>query len=250
MPQITHIQTNFTGGELSPRLVGRADLQKYNNSCETLENFITQKHGGLVRRTGSRFVATTKTQSEASRLIPFQFSVLQTYILEFGDLYVRFYRDKGRLQHGTVFSVSDAEWTNLGGGVATITLTADHDFQIGDTISVHGITSDSNQAINQLLFNEGTPFAVTGIPAANQFTYALPRDPLRAGLDDYDSGGTCVRVSGSNLDVPLELVTPYLASELRDIKFVQSADILYLVHPLHPPPRLHLHVGNAAAPVT
>ena len=32
--------TNFTGGELSPRLDGRNDLAKYASGCSTLENLV------------------------------------------------------------------------------------------------------------------------------------------------------------------------------------------------------------------
>ena len=37
--------TNFTGGELSPRLDGRTDLTKYTSGCSTLENLVVYPHG-------------------------------------------------------------------------------------------------------------------------------------------------------------------------------------------------------------
>ena len=49
--------TNFTAGELSDRLDGRVDLQKYFNGCKTLENFVVHAHGGATRRPGTQFVA-------------------------------------------------------------------------------------------------------------------------------------------------------------------------------------------------
>ena len=49
--------TNFTGGELSPRLDGRTDLTKYTSGCATLENLIVYPHGSAARRPGSTFVA-------------------------------------------------------------------------------------------------------------------------------------------------------------------------------------------------
>lgn len=98
MPRSTKVQTNFTAGELSPRLLGRSDLSKYNNGLQRLENAMVQKHGGLIRRSGSRFVAEVKDSSKLTILIEFQFSVTQTYMLEFGDLYIRFFRDKAQLK--------------------------------------------------------------------------------------------------------------------------------------------------------
>ncbi len=44
--------TNFTAGELSPRLDGRTDLSKYFNGCKTLQNFLVHPHGGATRRPG------------------------------------------------------------------------------------------------------------------------------------------------------------------------------------------------------
>ena len=126
--------TNFTGGELSPRLDGRTDLTKYSSACKTLENLIIYPHGAAARRPGTTFVSEVKTSSAKTRLIPFEFSTTQTYILEFGNQYIRVYKDKGQVQ----------------------------------------------------------------------------------------SGGSAV-----------EIVTPYLTAQLFDIKFAQSADVMYITHPSH-----------------
>ena len=92
--------TNFTGGELSPRLDGRNDLAKYNSGCKTLENMIVYPHGSASRRSGSQFVSEVKDSSKKTRLISFEFSTIQTYILEFGDQYIRFYKDNGQILSG------------------------------------------------------------------------------------------------------------------------------------------------------
>ena len=96
--------TNFTTGELSPRLLGRHDLKKYHNGCSTLENCLVQTHGGLERRPGTQYVADAKptvVSAYPPRLIEFQYSVEQSYVLEFGVAststtddtgYIRFYR--------------------------------------------------------------------------------------------------------------------------------------------------------------
>ena len=89
--------TNFTGGELSPRLDGRNDLAKYASGCKTLQNMVVYPHGAAARRPGTNFVAEVKTSSAFTRLIPFQFSTEQTYILEFGNQYIRFYKDSGAI---------------------------------------------------------------------------------------------------------------------------------------------------------
>lgn len=90
------IQTNFTAGELSPRLLGRTDIDKYKNGAATIKNFTVLKHGGVTRRMGTKFVKSTKGNGKV-RLVPFQYSSTQTYMLEFGVGYIRVYRDSGEL---------------------------------------------------------------------------------------------------------------------------------------------------------
>ena len=92
--------TNFTGGELSPRLDGRNDIAKYNSGCKTLENMIVYPHGSASRRSGTQFVAEVKDSTKKTRLIAFEFSTVQTYMLEFGNQYIRFYKDNGQILSG------------------------------------------------------------------------------------------------------------------------------------------------------
>jgi hypothetical protein len=87
------IQTNFTAGELSPRVNSRIDIAKYNNGLKTGENLQFLVQGGARRRPGSRFVAETKDSAKRSRLIEFVFNREQSYMLEFGDLYMRVFKD-------------------------------------------------------------------------------------------------------------------------------------------------------------
>lgn len=136
MPKASYIQTNFTAGELSPRLEGRVDISKYANGVQTLTNMFIYPHGGATRRGGSKYIASGKTGTKKVRLVPFQFSVEQAYVIEFGDLYCRFYRDQ------------------------------------------------------------------------------------------------------TQIDIGKEIATNYLEAELFELQFVQSADVLFIAHPNHPPARL------------
>lgn len=77
--------TNFTAGEISPRLEGRTDLSKYFNGCRGLENFHVHPHGGATRRSGFRFVAQAMNPDKPVLLIPFEFNASQTYVLELGE---------------------------------------------------------------------------------------------------------------------------------------------------------------------
>ena len=102
MVQAAPTQTNFTGGELSPRLLGRTDLKKYNTGARELLNALVQVHGGYIRRSGTRFLNEVKDTTRLTLLNEFQFSTEQTYILEIGHLYIRFYRDRGQLKFAGV----------------------------------------------------------------------------------------------------------------------------------------------------
>lgn len=98
MPKVSPIQTSFGAGEFSPLLRGQVELDRYRQALEVCENYIPSLQGGLVRRSGTQYVAETKTSSKESRLVAFEFSTTQAYILEFGDLYIRFYRDNGQIE--------------------------------------------------------------------------------------------------------------------------------------------------------
>jgi hypothetical protein len=81
------LQPSFTGGELSPTLQARVDMTRYQNSLKTCRNLIVSSYGGVFNRPGSQFITAAKLQN---RLIPFQFNITQNYVIEMGELYMRF----------------------------------------------------------------------------------------------------------------------------------------------------------------
>ena len=89
------IQTNFTSGELSPRMIGRVDLDQYNNAAAELTNFQVLPQGGITRRPGSAYATTVKNSAGRVRLLPFTVSDLTAYVLELGAGYMRFVRNRG-----------------------------------------------------------------------------------------------------------------------------------------------------------
>lgn len=102
MARVQPIQTNFTAGELSPRVHSRIDIAKYNNGLKTCENVSLLIHGGARRRPGLRFVAEVKDSSQPARLVEFVFNRDQAYMLEFGNLYMRVFKDGGPVLVGGV----------------------------------------------------------------------------------------------------------------------------------------------------
>ncbi|HEY1244542.1 MAG TPA: hypothetical protein VGF29_06880, partial [Hyphomicrobiaceae bacterium] len=150
MPQARYRYTDFSGGELSPLIDARVDLDRYGRGCRILENYLILQGGGVMRRPGTHFVAWALGTGRA-RLIPFIRSELDALVLEFTDHQIRFY------------------------------------------------------AKNVL---------------------------IRAGVfpDAED----------------IVVATPYAESELFQIRWVQSVDVLFLVHPNHPPQQLERHNADNA----
>lgn len=101
MPTAAVPLSNFTSGELTPLLEARVDLAQYTNGCKTLKNFLVHPQGGAYRRGGTQYISDVKTASKKVRLVPFEFSVTQAYILEFGENYIRFYTNGGQLVTGS-----------------------------------------------------------------------------------------------------------------------------------------------------
>jgi len=89
------IQTSFNAGELSETMAGRVDFQKYFNGVAEMVNMIPLKQGGATKRPGLEFVAETKGKA---KLLPFEFSVEDTVVLEMGEYYLRFYTEAGPVQ--------------------------------------------------------------------------------------------------------------------------------------------------------
>ena len=216
MSRVSTIQTNFTAGELSENLFGRVDITKYNNGAETLENFIVQPHGGITRRPGTRFVKEVKDSSAKTRLVPFEFSTTQAYVIEFGNLYCRFYKDQGAILESTntITGATQAD---------PVVLTVANSYSNGDEIyvaSVAGMTELNGKYY--LVAN------VTGTTVELQDVDGNDIDGT--GYTAYTSGGTTARV--------YTLTTTYATADIPDLQIAQSADVLYIAHPSYTPRKI------------
>ena len=90
MPRFVEFTTNFATGELDPLLRARVDLQAYNNALAKATNVLIQPQGGLRRRPGTKHIfelpnasAGASSAANGVRLVPFQFSVADSYMLCF-----------------------------------------------------------------------------------------------------------------------------------------------------------------------
>lgn len=212
MARVHPFQTNFTAGELTPKLAGQVDFKKYNNGVEVLENMTVFPQGGATRRYGSRFVAEVKDSSKTTRLIPFEFNIEQSYILEFGDQYIRFYKDNGQITN-TAKNITGI--TKANPAVVTV---ASHGYSNGQDVwinSVGGMTQVNGRRFRIANVTTNT-FELSGVDST--------------GYTTYTSGGTAASV--------YEIASPFTESMLYDIQFTQSADVMYIVQETLQPRKL------------
>lgn len=202
MPRASIAQTNFTAGEISPRLLARSDVDRYANGVKTLTNFIVHPHGGATRRPGTLFAAEAK-YTTATRVIPFEFGTTAAYALEFGNKYIRFFKDSAQLTVSP--TITGATQAN-----PCVITCVGHGF-LNDT----KVTIASVAGMTELNGNEYTIANVTD----DTFELAGVNS---SGYGAYTSGGTATG--------PYEILSPYAASELFAIQYAQSADVMWLVH--------------------
>lgn len=100
MARGTPILTHFTGGEVSDLTDGRLDQEGYYACLSKLQNMIPTIQGPATKRPGTRFVRVIKDQTKRAWLIPFEYASGDNYVLEFGELYIRFYTQQGIVMNG------------------------------------------------------------------------------------------------------------------------------------------------------
>ena len=81
--RIMQFQTNFSVGELDPLIRARTDLAQYKNALEEATNVIIQPQGGFKRRDGTQFIYDFGSSFTDFKVIPFEFSVDDSYLLVF-----------------------------------------------------------------------------------------------------------------------------------------------------------------------
>jgi len=86
-------QASFTRGELTPRLDSRTNLEQYAIGLKRAKNAIIHQEGGISNRMGLEYCGVAKYNNKHTRCIKFVFNSEQTYMLEFGEKYIRFLKD-------------------------------------------------------------------------------------------------------------------------------------------------------------
>lgn len=112
------VQTNFTAGVWSHLLYGHTDLAKYKNAIKEGLNVFCLPYGPIIRRPGFAHINEVGDSTKKVRLIRFQLNQTDSYILECGHQYIRFYKNGGLLSSGgspysVGISYTETEWPDV-----------------------------------------------------------------------------------------------------------------------------------------
>jgi hypothetical protein len=90
-----NVQTNFSAGELDPLLRARVDLDVYRNALTTAANVVCQPQGGIKRRPGLSYIHSFGSDpSSGVRMVPFEFSTSDSYMLVFTNNAMTIFKNK------------------------------------------------------------------------------------------------------------------------------------------------------------
>jgi len=268
------VQNSFTSGELSPRMAGRTDVEYYFNGAETVENWIVFPQGGLKTRPGMRFIAEVKETDldKKIRLLPFQFNDEQAYVFETGENYFRFYRDTSQiLANSTATAVTNGTfdsnitgWTNRSAGTGASAWEASGVLQLtGNGVGNEGrayqslaIAAPDQSKIQVIRFQikrgtvnfrigtaaGGAQIHTTTAHSTGYHTIAFNPGANAAVFVEFENTNAAILGHVDNVailsNVPVELGSNYLDTELFDLQFDQSADVMWFAHGAHKPQEL------------
>jgi len=217
----TLIQRSFTGGEIAPALYARVDTVKYQTGARTLRNFFVQRYGGVANRPGTQFVGQSKLSGKRVRLVKFVFNAEQTYVLEFGDEYMRV------IQGGAYVTDLTLTITSITNATPCVCTYVGTDPADGDEFAFAGGSGDLSAYTNNRNFR-----------VANVNTVANTFELESLDGTVFSSGTFGTGVSGGTAERIYEIPTDYVEADLDLLKYVQSADVITIVHPEYPPAEL------------
>lgn len=217
------IQTSFHAGEWAPALNARVDLAKYHSAAATMRNFFVDYRGGASTRAGTKYILQVHNSGGFVRLIRFQASFTVSYVLEFGENYIRFFNNGAPVLE-TAKVITGI--TNANPAVVTI---AAHGFQTGEWVYITGVGG-----MTQL----NGKYYIVGTTTTNTFALLdLFHTPINTiPYVAYTFGGTAARI--------YIIYSPYPATQVQGIKVAQNVNTMVLCHPLHQPFLLTLISAN------
>ena len=214
------IQPSFASGVLDPELHGRVDIAKYHAGLAEGRNMFVHPYGGVSNRAGFEFVATAAAKSHAAaagsmpvRLIPFRFSGDDAYVLEFGDEYMRVIRNGAYVIDLAVTGITSSVNTD-GDTVFNKAGFGGHGYQNDDEVYLSGFTEATE--LNGM-------WAVVAEVAGRDFQ-------LKDQITGEAISVATQETTGGSASKIYEISTPYGATDVPYLKFVQANDVVTLVN--------------------
>jgi hypothetical protein len=216
MPKLNATFSDFSEGEVSYKMRGRADIPIFKSVAEWLQNFIAYPQGPVTFRPGTQYVHHTRRHKTAV-LIPFFFNDIQAYLLEMTAGFIRFYKSTGII---TENGKNITGITNSNPGTVTVPA---HGYANGDEVFIYNTIGMEEV--------DGRSFLVAN-STTNTFDlhddFGNPVDTT--SYSTYISGGQTFRI--------YEIASPYLEADLPFINYGQATDIMYLVNRAYAPRKL------------
>jgi hypothetical protein len=212
----TFIQPSFAKGEIGPALYGRVDTAAYQVALRTALNCIIHTHGGVSNRSGTQFICPVKTHTTEPVLFDFQFKATDTYIIEMGNLYMRFIRNDAQVLE-TTKTISGATAANP----VVVTATS-HGYSNGDHVFIAAVVGmvELNNRWFQVANKATNTFELTNVYDGGS------SNVNGSAFTAYSSAGTAGKV--------YEVTTTYATADLPKLKWTQSADTITVTHPTYP----------------
>lgn len=255
MANARNFNRSFSGGEISPEMFGRIDADKYQSGAAKMLNMIVKPQGPAKNRPGFKYVAQTKFTNQSSRLLRFRYSVNDSVIVELGNNYIRFYKNGGVIPVGSV-PVLKRDTCNITSTVANITLNG-HQFTVGEQVSfnatvgniivgtIYYIKSIATNTFQISLTDGGVAIVPTAsaTPIVGKVYYLS--DLVSSATYNYYAQGQVKSAVAPPVTAPpssnsswhympngvYEVPSPYSASEIFDVTYSQSNDVMTLAHP-------------------
>lgn len=207
-------QRSFGSGEVGPAIYPRSDTAAYSTGLRKLRNAYVRRHGGTDSRAGTVHLGEVHDSTKAVRLLPFVFSNDQTYVLEFGDEYMRVIKNGEYVRRAAqnITAITNAN-------PCVLTYSGSDTYANGDVVYISGIVGPIGQYLNNREFKVAN--VDTG---ANTFEldYMDGSNVNSTSFGAYTSGGTVAEV--------YRLITNYAVADLPNLQFAQSADIVTIVN--------------------
>lgn len=256
-------------GEISALALGRVDLARMRLTCETYLNWIPRVIGPATFRPGLGYLSSTDND-DVARNIPFIFAANDTALIELNDELMKVRVNDALISRGTVATAvtngnfsSTVGWTitTAGGGVGDINSTAVNMLAMrtpvrGGTVLVKREVTVAGGDVNdehglRIVVERGpVKFRAGSTDGGDEYieettlrtgTYSLALTPTGNFWVQFScESETWILVDSITVEAAgaMELPTPWPNTILKEIRYDQSGDVIFLTHDDYQPKRI------------